>query len=77
MALATVTPSNLMSVAIVGETVLMLRTFGDLGRAITRLDQDIPALGSESCGDSPCEGVNTLEESCAALDAELELLRSC
>lgn len=53
----------------------MLHTLGDLGRTVARLNQDIPALGTESCGDGLCEGVNTLEESCASLDAELELLR--
>ena len=54
--------------------LILLRTLGDLGRAVARLNQDIPALGTKSCGDGLCEGVNTLEERCATLDAELELL---
>lgn len=49
-------------------------TLGDLGRAITRLNQDVATLGAESGGDGLGEGVDTSQQSGAALDAELELL---
>jgi hypothetical protein len=52
------------------------RTFGDLGGAIGRLNQHISALGSKCGGDSSGEGVNALEKSGTALDAELELLEN-
>jgi len=52
-----------------GHTVL-----GDLGRAEAGLNEDIAALGTESGGHGPCEGLDTLEECLSALDAELELL---
>jgi hypothetical protein len=53
-----------------GHTVL-----GDLGRAVAGLNENIAALGTESGGHSPREGVDTLEECLPALNAELELLR--
>jgi hypothetical protein len=53
-----------------GHTVL-----GDLGRAVAGLNKNIAALGTESGGHSPGEGVDTLEECLPALNAKLELLR--
>jgi hypothetical protein len=47
---------------------------GDLGGAEAGLDKDVTALGTESGGHGPCEGLNTLEECLSALNAELELL---
>lgn len=49
-------------------------TFGDLGGAVGRVDEDIATLGTESRGDSPSEGVNSLEQTSTRLDAELEVL---
>jgi hypothetical protein len=49
-------------------------TLRDLGRAVAGLDQDISALGTESRGNSLRQGLDTSQESGAALDTELELL---
>jgi len=49
-------------------------TLGDLGRAIAGLDQDIPALGTESCCDGLCESLDTDEERSAGIDTEFQLL---
>lgn len=51
-----------------------MHTLGDLGRAIRGLDQDIAAFGTEGGGNSLGQGVDTLEELGAGLDAELEVL---
>lgn len=42
-------------------SIKMDLTFGDLGGAVRRVDEDIATLGAESRGDSPGEGVNSLE----------------
>ena len=52
-----------------GHTVL-----SDLGRAEAGLNEDVAALGTEGGGHGPGEGVDTLEKSLPALNAELELL---
>lgn len=52
----------------------MRSTFCDLGRAIAALDQNIATLGTECSSNSFRECINTLEELCATLDTELELL---
>jgi len=52
-----------------GHTIL-----GDLGRAEAGLNEDVAALGTEGGGHGPGEGVDTLEKSLPALNAELELL---
>ena len=52
-----------------GHTVL-----GDLGRAEAGLNEHVAALGTESGGHGPCEGLDTLEKCLSALNAELELL---
>jgi hypothetical protein len=51
------------------------RTLCDLGRAKAGLDEDIAALGTEGSSDSLGQGVNTSQESSAALNAKLELLQ--
>ena len=53
------------------------RTLGDLGRAKAGLNEDISALGAQSSADGLCEGVDTSQESGAALNTELKLLKSC
>lgn len=49
-------------------------TLGDLGGAVALIDQNVAALGAEGGRDGLREGLDTVEEGSAALDAELELL---
>ena len=50
-------------------------TLGDLGRAKAGLNQDVAALGTESSSDGLGQGVDTRQQSSAALNTELELLQ--
>ena len=51
-------------------------TFRDFGRSITRLDQDITAFRSESCGYSFRKCINTLEQGSSSFNAEFKILYS-
>jgi hypothetical protein len=76
MAFATVTPSEGLSADIHGSGKTQIRTLGDLGRAVARLDQDISALGTECCGYGLCECVDTFEKRCSGFYAKLEVLQN-
>lgn len=52
----------------------MYPTLGDLGGPEAGLDQDVAALGTESSGNGLGKGVDTGQESGAALNTKLELL---
>ena len=49
-------------------------TFCDLGRTVTRLDQDIPSLGTECCRDGRGKSVNTGQKGGSGFDAKFEFL---
>jgi len=49
-------------------------TFGDLGGAVGRVDEDVAALRTEGRGDGLSKSVNTLEKAGTSLNTELELL---
>lgn len=51
-------------------------TLRDLWGSVGGLNQDIASLWSKSGCDGLCEGLNTVEERCASINTELELLES-
>lgn len=53
-----------------------VRTLCDLGRAITRLNQDVSALGTECGGNGLCKSVDAGKQRGTSLDAKLQLLFS-
>jgi uncharacterized protein (DUF1810 family) len=75
MALATVTPSEVM-LAPIDKIAGQTHTLCDLGRAVARLNQDVPAFRAQCCCDGLCQCLDTLEKSLATLDAKLKLLEA-
>ena len=51
-------------------------TLGDLRAAVGGLDQHVTSLGAEGDGDSPREGINTVQKSLSSLNTKLQFLRA-